>query len=169
MSKLSHQLTCDCSLHPFQLIMSFTYSILQLYKLNTPISPFCISIIKKLGLLRRPRYIHRSSRRKIVYSWFNHNIPSIWSNARPVASCLRHHTKQHVRSPCLQTLVKSDQTTQNQPLLRLVLFNTRSLSNKGSILSEFILDNNLDFLCLTETWQKPLECFDLNQTAAELQ
>ena len=47
--------------------------------------------------------------------------------------------------------------------LKVALFNTRSLNNKSLILSEYITDNNLDFLCLTETWQKPLDYFSLNQ------
>ncbi|XP_068597914.1 uncharacterized protein [Brachionichthys hirsutus] len=44
------------------------------------------------------------------------------------------------------------------------LLNTRSLNNKGLILNEYITDNQLDFLCLTETWHKPLDYFSLNQT-----
>ncbi|XP_029929809.1 LOW QUALITY PROTEIN: uncharacterized protein LOC115374818 [Myripristis murdjan] len=47
--------------------------------------------------------------------------------------------------------------------LKLALLNTRSLNNKSLILNEFITDNNLDFLCLTETWHKPLDYFSLNQ------
>lgn len=47
--------------------------------------------------------------------------------------------------------------------LKLALFNTRSLNNKSLLLNEFITDNNLDFLCLTETWQTPLDYFSLNQ------
>ncbi|XP_031723968.1 uncharacterized protein LOC116394789 [Anarrhichthys ocellatus] len=48
--------------------------------------------------------------------------------------------------------------------MKLALFNTRSLSNKGPIINEFITDNNLDILCLTETWQKHLGYYALNQT-----
>ncbi|XP_010774485.1 uncharacterized protein [Notothenia coriiceps] len=47
--------------------------------------------------------------------------------------------------------------------LRAALLNTRSIHNKSHILNEFIKDNNLDFLYLTETWQKPLDYFSLNQ------
>lgn len=44
------------------------------------------------------------------------------------------------------------------------LLNTRSLNNKAGIINEFIVDNNLDFFCITETWHKPLDYFSLNQT-----
>ena len=52
---------------------------------------------------------------------------------------------------------------QDRKYLKLALFNTRSLNNKSLILNEFITDKQLD-LCLTETWQNPLDHFALNQT-----
>ena len=51
-----------------------------------------------------------------------------------------------------------------QKHLKIALFNTRSLNNKSLILNEFIIDQQLDLLCLNETWQKPLDYFSLNQT-----
>ncbi|CAJ1050799.1 LOW QUALITY PROTEIN: uncharacterized protein LOC127597372%2C partial [Xyrichtys novacula] len=45
----------------------------------------------------------------------------------------------------------------------MALQNTRSLNNKGHILADFITDNNLDFLYLTETWHNHLDLFPLNQ------
>ncbi|KAE8298225.1 hypothetical protein D5F01_LYC02717 [Larimichthys crocea] len=48
--------------------------------------------------------------------------------------------------------------------LKLALLNTCSLNNKSLILNEFITDNNLDFLCIAETWHSPLDFFSLNQT-----
>ena len=38
---------------------------------------------------------------------------------------------------------------------QMSLINVRSLSNKSLILNDFILTHNLDFLFLTETWQRP--------------
>ncbi|XP_016150225.1 uncharacterized protein [Sinocyclocheilus grahami] len=43
--------------------MKLKYSIPQLLTLNNRTIPTCIAVVKELGLLRRPRYIHRSSRR----------------------------------------------------------------------------------------------------------
>lgn len=64
----------------------------------------------------------------------------------------------------LRPLPRSSQPNTKKRHLKLAIFNTRSLNNKSLILNEFITDNNLDFLCLTETWQKPLDYFSLNQT-----
>ena len=55
----------------------------------------------------------------------------------------------------------SSQPITKQRHLKLAL---HSLNNKILILNEFITDNNLDFLWITETWHKPLDYFSLNQT-----
>ncbi|KAL6471391.1 hypothetical protein MHYP_G00200410 [Metynnis hypsauchen] len=70
--------------------MMLNYSVSQLMKFNNFTTPSCISVIKQLKLLRRPRYIHRSSRRKLVYSNSGNAIPSIWSAVRTVAPQSRH-------------------------------------------------------------------------------
>ncbi|CAL8388323.1 unnamed protein product [Boreogadus saida] len=44
-----------------------TYFAPQLLKYNNRSIPPCISTIKQLGLLRRPRYIHRGLREKLYY------------------------------------------------------------------------------------------------------
>ncbi|TKS65252.1 RNA-directed DNA polymerase from mobile element jockey [Collichthys lucidus] len=100
---------------------------------------------------------------------FNYNfstpdsIPSIWSCSR-TATSLRHHNKRQVHLSNLRPLPQSSQPVMKQRHLKLALLNTRSLNNKSLILNEFITDNNLDFLCITETWHKPLDYFSLNQT-----
>lgn len=147
--------------------MSLKYSASQLLKLNNHlVIPSFISAIKTHGLLRRNKYIHRSSRRKFVYSQSDHStIPSLWSNTR-VASGRRHHNNTHVRTApsCLRPLNKAPPPVQLNPCLKFSLFNTRSLTDKGPILNEFITDNNIDFLCITETWQKPMDYISLNLT-----
>jgi len=139
--------------------MTLSYSIaelLQLKHISTPPCPMMISAISEHGLLQRPKYIHPSSGRKFVYSRSGHSISSIWYAARTdTPPPFHHHNNQHVHSACLRPLPKAPQPVQTQPHLKLALFNTRSLNNKGLILNEFITDNNLDFLCITETWQKP--------------
>ncbi|KAL6491482.1 hypothetical protein MHYP_G00018270 [Metynnis hypsauchen] len=70
--------------------MMLNYSVSQLMKFNNFTTPSCISVIKQLILLRRPRYIHRSSRRKLVYSNSGNAIPSIWSAVRTVTPQSRH-------------------------------------------------------------------------------
>ena len=66
------------------------YSTLQLVQFVNYSIPSCIPVIKQLGLLRRRRYIHRSSRRKFVFFHHGQSIPSIWSPARSVAPVPRH-------------------------------------------------------------------------------
>ncbi len=48
--------------------------------------------------------------------------------------------------------------------LHFGLFNVWSLNNKTSLIHELIEDQNIDFMCVTETWQKPNYYFYLNQT-----
>ncbi|XP_034006046.1 uncharacterized protein LOC117498087 [Trematomus bernacchii] len=76
---------------------------------------------------------------------------------------LRHHNKQHVNLTNLLPLPRSTQPLPMQRHLRAALLNTRSIHIKSHILNEFIKDKNLDFLYLTETWQKPQDYFSLNQ------
>ena len=38
--------------------------------------------------------------------------------------------------------------------LKIGLFNARSLCNEISLVTEFIHENNIDLLCVTETWLK---------------
>ncbi|XP_061133329.1 uncharacterized protein LOC133153215 [Syngnathus typhle] len=147
--------------------MLLKYSALQLLKLNnhTTIPPDITATIKTHGQFRRPRYIHRSSRRKFIYSRTEqHCIPSLWSRNRSTPSDVtRHHNnKPHVRSAYLQLLTKAPPPIQLHPSLKFALLNTRSLNKKGPILSEFITDN-IDFFSITETWQKPLEYIHLNR------
>ncbi len=42
------------------------------------------------------------------------------------------------------------------------LLNTRSLNGKGTLLSDIMIERNLDLLFLTETWQMPDDFIELN-------
>uniref|UniRef100_A0A8P4G516 Reverse transcriptase domain-containing protein n=1 Tax=Dicentrarchus labrax TaxID=13489 RepID=A0A8P4G516_DICLA len=139
------------------------YSTSVLHSLNNHQRPDCTDILRETGLLRRPP--HRGSGRMFIYNGSTPNsIPSIWSCSRTATSSLRHHNKRHVHLSNLRPLPRSSQPFTKQRHLKLALLNTRSLNNKSLILNEFITDNNLDFLCITETWHKPLDYFLLNQT-----
>lgn len=67
-------------------------SVTELMEYNNYNTPQCKTVIKELGLLRRRRYIHRSSRRKFVYSRSGDTVPSIWTAGRSVASLPRHQS-----------------------------------------------------------------------------
>lgn len=145
------------------------YSDLQLLKYNNYSTPVCISAIKQSGLLRRPRYIHRGSRRKFVYT--RSSITSIWSAERNVARLLRHqsavtawssvlgNTARHtewVRKPGADhSLLRPVQKIANSPHIKIELLNTQSLTGKASFIHDHILENRTDFMCLTETWHQP--------------
>ena len=161
--------------------MAIRYTATQLRRLtpHTPPSTELITTLKNFQLLLRPRYIHRGSRRNFIYSSNptnnnNNVIPSLWSHRSlhtdPRTSSSRHHNNtRHQDSPGvnpfnLRPIPTSGPSTSQQKSLKLALLNTRSLNNKSHILNEFITDNKLDILCLTETWQKPLDYMALNQT-----
>ncbi|CAJ1061241.1 LOW QUALITY PROTEIN: uncharacterized protein LOC115374818 [Xyrichtys novacula] len=71
-----------------------------------------------------------------------------------------YHCSRRRRSTCL---LPASLPTPQPPPLKMALQNTRSLNNKGHILADFLTDNNLDYLCQTETWHNHLNLFSLNQ------
>ncbi|XP_040912342.1 uncharacterized protein LOC121193970 isoform X2 [Toxotes jaculatrix] len=132
--------------------MALWYTSSQLLRLNHRITPSKVitATLQHFGLLRRP-YIHSGSRRKVANIFTAaKSTPSIWTDRNSRSSVLRHAT--------------SASTISKQKPLKTALFNTRSLNNKSLILNEFITDNKLDLLCLTETWHKPMDYVALNQT-----
>uniref|UniRef100_A0AAV2L2I5 Uncharacterized protein n=1 Tax=Knipowitschia caucasica TaxID=637954 RepID=A0AAV2L2I5_KNICA len=73
------------------------YKSTRLLALNThALAP--VDVVKKLGILRRPRYVHRGSRRGFIYSNNNgeSSIPSVWSPARSVADSTRHQSAENI-------------------------------------------------------------------------
>ena len=160
------------------------FSAAQLMKLNNHNTPACLSVIKELCLLRRPRYIHRSSRRKFVFSRSDDAIPTVWSAVRPVASLPRHQsavttwisssdTGVAATAPRMDTvskrgvnlsLLKRVQRFTTSSNIQIELFNVQSLTNKSCLIHNHIQDKCLDIMCLTETWHQPDVFSVLNET-----
>lgn len=149
--------------------MTLKYSITQLLELRHYSTPTCISALKQLGILRRSCFIHRSSRRKFVYSQSADSIPSLWSAERTVALFSRHHNtaaygtnsssgntarplhtkRDRKRGVDFSLLLPLHSTVSSS--LKIELFNTQSLTNKSCLIHDHILDRGIDLMCLTET------------------
>jgi len=110
----------------------------------------------------RRRYIHRGAGR---YHRIDNStaINSFWSSTR------RHpprNTRRKVDHSTLASLARSANVsfTNQHSDVNFGLFNIRSLSGKGQLLQDLLLDHKLDFLCLTETWQTPDDFSQLNES-----
>lgn len=116
--------------------------------------PSCL--LSHRDILRRPRYIHRGSRRNFSNNNSN-SISSRWSTGprKP------HNTGRAADHSVFAPLLADPAVPSNGS--KFALFNVRSLSNKAPLISDFISDSKLDFLCLTETWQQPDDYLHLNQ------
>ena len=78
--------------------------------------------------------------------------------------CITQPSSRCIRPRCLQpiSLTQSDDGGPS-PTLRSALFNARSISNKSFILNEFFIREKLDFMFVTETWQRENEFIHLNE------
>ena len=140
------------------------YSSNELYQLWTNcVRPRPLKLHRDI-LLRRSKYIHRGSRR-------NHScdggiagtVCCIWyaGSRRPRSS------GQRVDHSVLTPLAKSTVYT-HATCHKVVLYNIRSITNKGHLVNDFITDNKLDYLCLTKTWQQQNDFLHLNSAALSL-
>ena len=139
------------------------YSSARLRELVSHSTPYSIEVIKSLCLLRRPRYIHRGSRRTFIYS--DSPISTITSVPRSAAP-LRHHNKSHVCARNLRPLVCVDSLApplQPMSAVSFMLLNAQSINNKPGLIHDIITERHLDICCIVETWQKPQEFISLNK------
>ncbi|KAG1926087.1 hypothetical protein F2P79_025107, partial [Pimephales promelas] len=131
------------------------YSAIQLKEFNIYTTPSCKSVIKQLGLLRRPRYIHRSCRRKFVFSQSDRNISSLLSRVRTVASQTRHQgpaTPRTSNAGVAMTILPTDQKARSTGRGGGLAVIHRS----DLILSSITLPELTSFECLAFKCQHPL-------------
>ncbi|KAK5923337.1 hypothetical protein CgunFtcFv8_000317 [Champsocephalus gunnari] len=91
----------------FPPVIMLKYSISQLLSFTNSSTPSSISVIRHLGLLRRPRYIHRSTRRSCVYFQHGQSIASICSTQRTVAHLTHHQNAPSERNSYCSSLPHS--------------------------------------------------------------
>ena len=138
------------------------YSPDELYRLRTSaqIKPPTGLKLHQDILRRRPRYIHRGS-------WRNHcisdeeqagSISLLWTAGPRVR---RKGSDRRVNCSVLTPLAKFTAhscTTSH----KFALYNIRSITNKGLLINDLIIDKNLDYLGLVETWQQQNDFLHLN-------
>lgn len=145
------------------------YSSLDLHnlkpkvRLHLPVSLYnhCVA----LGIARRPRYIHRGSRRNqcinnaSTTSSDGCTIPVVWSSSRRLRTNNTRHEDRNahvvnLRHPKYVSPGVTPGITSSSTTVKMTLVNARSLSNKSFILNDFFTSHSLDFLFVTETWLK---------------
>ena len=123
------------------------YSISELLQLRsspcTPPGHIISSTIKELGLLRRPRYVHRGSRRTFVYSGSENSISSLWANRHPPKTRRHQHYNHTVRTVYLTPLPRAPQpiTNKKPSNLKCALLNTCSLYKNFSSVNLFLIQH----------------------------
>lgn len=107
------------------------------------------------------KYTHRGSRRSYHID-DSTAINSIWSTTR-------HRLRNSGRKVDCSVLAHLPRATANvgsskeSSDIKVGLLNIRSLTGKGHLLQDLLLDRKYDFLCLTETWQQPNDFSQLNE------
>lgn len=132
---------------------TLNYSPDELYRLRTSVQTKLQRSLKfnRDILLRRPKYIHRGSRRNYCISDEEQagSISSFWTAGPRVRKRKGSDRRVSVLTPLAKVVAKSCNTSH-----KFALYNVRSITNKGLLINDLIRDQNLDYLGLVETWQQ---------------
>lgn len=119
---------------------------------------------EQLGILCRPHYIHRSRKKLRTYHCSSSNgITVICTNthaSRKTQQENRVINSGNLRPLCFDPVLGNCNIASSD--MRCALLNTCSLTDKASVLNEFIIDANLYLLLLMESWQVSNDFFNLN-------
>ena len=121
-----------------------------------PLSTEAWDSLRSLGVLKRFR--GKSSRNNVKSGGRFPILPQITTNFRSKQSFELKRVNFH---NLINIQIKSDETNEvkrnNNPVIHhsdFLLFNSRSIVNKALELKDFAVDNNVDFMAITETWLK---------------
>ena len=111
------------------------------------------SVLHRFPYIARRRYIHRGAGRSYNID-DSTAIQSIWSSGHRLPP---KNTGRRVDHSALASLARPANVgfSNQHSDVNFGLLNTRSLTGKGQLLQDLLLDRKLDCLCLTETWQTP--------------
>ena len=158
-----------------------SYSVNQLMNLNSFSTLPCTAVIKQLALLRRPRCIHTSSRRKFACSQTSPTIPALWSAMPTVTPRIPHQSAVSRQTTSLDVSMATPLSELNgkrgvfssllQPVQRLVASSSSKvellIANKSCLIHDHILDKCLDYTCITESWHQPNTFSSLNESCPQ--
>lgn len=135
-----------------------------------PLNSSTWNTLKSLGLLRRYRGKHSTRdlsenlRQRPIIPWISTfsstqlDMRNQRSGSTSLASTLvnrsRRQTGGGVNSSNLLIPPRIPFVPQVSKSAKLCLVNTRSICNKASLLNDFVIENDIDLLCISETWLK---------------
>ena len=141
------------------LIQYMSAELLQLRYHYRPAPP---SVLYRFPFIARRRYTHRGAGRSYNID-DSTAIQSIWSSGHRQPPKNTGRKVDHSALASLARPANAGFSNQHSDV-NFGLINTRSLTGKGQLLQDLILDRKLDCLCLSETWQTPDDFSQLNES-----
>ncbi len=144
--------------------MALRYTASQLLKLkrNYYLTNDIYTICGDAGIIRRKRYIHRSSRRSFAHlSSDVVSYPKFFRKPQRLLYRPAGINYNNLSVPIHKEISRA--FSEFLRLLKSAFFNARSVNNKAVTLSDIIVEKNLDILCLVETWHKQSDGLLINE------
>ena len=152
-------LLCLCAFCNLAMEPVYTPAALKLFRCHTPLDPTLYKLCRSLGITRRPRYAHRFRKGPTLIYGHDAQIPTVYTpdRRRPQPRNRGINFDNLRRPPRLPPPALSSRQNFNIGHL-----NARSITNKTALINDLITDKKCDLFCLSETWQQPGDCINLN-------